>query len=156
MTSSRASLVVLAAGLLIGLPAVPAAHALDARQWQAVAPALQAAIECRAAPDTDAPAWKALGPAEGGSLGPFQPPAPFTVFGLPVREVTVYIDPDGEMGASYSASFAATRAQLRSAAKLDAKAQRQSNMGSLGFSDDSSASLTCTVAGSYDESDYQE
>ncbi len=156
MTSSRASLFVLAAGLLIGLSAMPAAHALDARQWQAVAPALQAAIECRTAPDTDAAAWKALGPAEGGSLGPFQTPSPFTVFGLPVREVTVYIDPDGEMGASYSASFAATRAQLRSAAKLDASGQRRTTMGSLGFTDDSGAALTCTVAGSYDESDYQE
>lgn len=144
------------APLLIGVLAAPAAHALDAAQWQAVAPAIQAALECRAKPDTAAAAWKALSRDESGGIQPVKPPVPFTVFGLPVREVSIFIDPDGELGESYTADLGTSAAAARKSAKLSGDAGRATKMGVLTLTDDGSPKLTCTVAGTYDESDYQE
>lgn len=142
--------------LLFGALAAPAAHALDAAQWQAVAPAIQAALECRTRPDTTAAAWKALPHDASGAIKTIKPPAPFAVFGLPVREISVFIDPDGELGESYTAELGAAAAAVRKAAKLNAAGGRTTKMGELMLSDDSAPKLTCTVAGTYDESDYQE
>lgn len=36
------------------------------------------------------------------------PPQGFAVYGLSVQSITIYIDPDGELGASYTATVAAT------------------------------------------------
>lgn len=141
---------------LLGVLAAPAAHALDAAQWRAVAPALQAALECRAAPDTTTAAWKALPREASGGIAPLAPPAPFTVFGLPVREVLVFIDPDGELGASYTTGFTASREAVRKAARLDDDGGRETSMGALALSADDEVRLSCTVMGTYDESDYQE
>lgn len=144
------------AALLLGTLAAPAAHALDAAQWKAVAPALQAALECRTKPDMTTAAWQAL-PHDGtGGVGPFTPPAPFTVFGLPVRQVTLFIDTSGELGESYSADVEASVAAVRAAAKLNASGGRTTKMGELMLADGDGRQLTCTIAGSYDESDYQE
>lgn len=144
-----------AAALLLALVA-PAAHALDATQWQAVAPMLQAAVECRERPDTTSAAWRALPHDEYGQVEPIAPPVPFTAFGLPVREVSVFIDPSGEMGESYTAEFAVGAPAVRQAATLGGQGERVTKLGSLALSNDRPATLTCTIAGRYDESGYEE
>ncbi len=142
--------------LLVGVLFAPAAQAIDATQWQAVAPAIQAAVECRAKPDTTAAAWKALPRDESGGIEAIKPPAPFTVFGLPVQEVSIFIDPDGELGESYTATLGTNAVAVRKAAKLSTAGGRTTTMGELMLSDGGAPQLTCTVAGTYDESDYQE
>lgn len=142
--------------LLVGALSAPAAQAIDATQWQAVAPAIQAAVECRAKPDTTAAAWKALPRDESGGIEAIKPPAPFTVFGLPVQEVSIFIDPDGELGESYTATLGTNAAAVRKSAKLSTAGGRTTTMGELMLSDGGAPQLTCTVAGTYDESDYQE
>ncbi len=144
------------APLLVATLAAPAAHALDAAQWQAVAPTIQAALECRTRPDTAGAAWKALPRDPSGDIEPIKPPVPFTVFGLPVREVSIYIDPNGELGESYTADIGASVAAVRTSARLGAGAARATKMGVLRLTEDDASKLTCTVAGSYDESGYQE
>lgn len=144
------------AALSFALLTTPAAHALDAAQWQAVAPIIQAALECRSKPDTTSAAWKALPRDEQGGIKPIKPAPPFAVFGLPVQEVAIFIDANGELGESYSATVSASAAAARTSAKLGASGERATRMGALTLSADSPAQLTCTVAGSYDESDYQE
>ena len=142
--------------LLVGALTAPAAQAIDATQWQAVAPAIQAAVECRAKPDTTAAAWKALPRDESGGIEAIKPPAPFRVFGLPVQEVSIFIDPDGELGESYTATLGTNAAAVRKSAKLSTSGGRTTTMGELMLSDGGAPQLTCTVAGTYDESDYQE
>lgn len=142
--------------LLVGVLFAPAAQAIDATQWQAVAPAIQAAVECRAKPDTTAAAWKPLPRDESGGIEAIKPPAPFTVFGLPVQEVSIFIDPDGELGESYTATLGTNAVAVRKAAKLSTAGGRTTTMGELMLSDGGAPQLTCTVAGTYDESDYQE
>ncbi|MFG3449989.1 hypothetical protein ACGFZ3_15575 [Stenotrophomonas sp. NPDC047960] len=142
--------------VLVGALFAPAAQAINATQWQAVAPAIQAAVECRAKPDTTAAAWKALPRDESGGIEAIKPPVPFTVFGLPVQEVSIFIDPDGELGESYTATLGTNAAAVRKAAKLSTAGGRTTTMGELMLSDGGAPQLTCTVAGTYDESDYQE
>lgn len=142
--------------LLAGALTAPAAQAIDATQWRAVAPAIQAAVECRAKPDTTAAAWKALPRDDSGGIEAIKPPVPFTVFGLPVQEVSIFIDPDGELGESYTATLGTNAAAVRKSAKLSTAGGRTTTMGELMLSDGGAPQLTCTVAGTYDESDYQE
>lgn len=142
--------------LLTVLLAAPAAHALDAAQWRAVAPLVQAAIECRAKPDTAAAAWKSLPRDEYGGIAPIKPPAPFVVFGLPVREVSIFIDPEGIEGESYTAKIDATPAAVRKAARFTTESGRATDMGGLTLTEDRLTWLTCTVQGAYNESDFQE
>lgn len=156
MAQLRGTRITRLAPLLIGALAAPAAHALDAAQWQAVAPAIQAAVECRAKPDTASAAWKALPRDEQGGTAPIKPPASFAVFGLPVQTVSIFIDPNGELGESYTADLGASAATARKSAKLGANAGRTTKMGDLTLSEGGPPKLTCTVAGTYDESDYQE
>ena len=144
------------APLLVGVLAAPAAHALDTAQWQAVAPTLQAALECRTKPDTTGAAWMSLPHDAEGGIAAIKPPVPFLVFGLPVREVAIFIDASGELGESYTADLGASLAAVRKAAKLNAEDGRTTPMGDLTLGGDTSPKLTCTVAGAYDESDYQE
>ncbi|MGE6333092.1 hypothetical protein [Stenotrophomonas sp. NPDC077659] len=139
--------------LIIGLLAAPAAHAIDAAQWQNVAPMLQAALECRAGPDTASAAWKALSADPYSTTDAIKPPVAFTVFGLPVRDVSFYIDPDGEAGASYTSTFATSKASVRAAAKLDAKGRRSTRMGTLVMGGIGETHLSCTVEGSLGATD---
>lgn len=142
--------------LLVCALATPSAHALDAAQWQTLAPAIQAAVECRGKPNTAAAAWKALPRDESGGIQSIKPPVPFAVFGLPVQEISIFIDPDGELGESYTATLGASAAAVRKAAKLNANGGRATRMGELMLSEGDAPQLTCTVAGTYDESYYQE
>lgn len=107
-------------------------------------------------PNTAAAAWKALPRDESGGIQPIKPPLPFAVFGLPVQEISIFIDSDGELGESYTATLGTSAAAVRKAAKLNANGGRATRMGELMLSDGGVPQLTCTVAGTYDESDYQE
>jgi hypothetical protein len=141
---------------LLAMPAAQAATTIDAAHWQKLAPTLQAALECRADPDAAAAALAGLSSRLDGTDEPIKPPVPFTVFGLHVRSVSVYIDPDGELGASYTAQLSANAAAVRTASKLGRKPERDTSMGVLSIAQDGSAQLTCLVYGGYDERGYQE
>ena len=78
------------------------------------------------------------------------------MFGLPVQEISLFVDPDGELGESYTATLGTNAAAIRKAAKLNANGGRATRMGELMLSEGDAPQLTCTVAGTYDESDYQE
>lgn len=115
-------------------------------QWQAAAPIVQAGLECRRRINPDDPALRPLLPSNDVGQWELVPPKGFAVFGLPVQSITIYIDPDGEMGASYTASVAAPKAAAIKAAKLNG--QRKTMVGSLMAEQGSRPSLTnitCTV-----------
>ncbi len=118
-------------------------------QWMAAAPIMQAGLECRQRINPGDPALHALFPHSDTGQWVLTPPKGFAVFGLPVESVTIYIDPDGEMGASYTASVAAPMAIAVKAAKING--QRKTGIGSLMAGQGGRASLTditCTVSGS--------
>ena len=89
--------------LAAALPvANPAGTAIDPQRWAVLEPQIKAALECRqplkasqlqgvATPGDNPDSWK------------LQPPVSFTVFGLPVARVEIYIDSSDELGASYTA-----------------------------------------------------
>ncbi|ENY4076984.1 TPA: hypothetical protein ACNIM8_004101 [Pseudomonas aeruginosa] len=118
-------------------------------QWKIAAPIVQAGLECRQQINPDNPALRPLLPSNDAGQWELVPPKGFAVFGLPVQSITIYIDPDGEMGASYTASVAAPKAAAVKAAKLNG--QRKTKIGSLMAEQGSRPSLTditCTVSGS--------
>lgn len=88
------------------MPLLDAEQPVNYRQWEAAVPALHAALECRRVLDLADPALRPLLPA-GRDNWTLIPPRNFAVFGLPVQSVAIYIDPDGELGASYTATVAA-------------------------------------------------
>jgi len=134
------------------VPLRDTAPAVNLVQWQAAAPKIQAALECRQTLNPADPALRPLLPKNDNSQWELVPPQGFSLFGLPVQSITLYIDPDGEMGASYTASVAATKAIAAKAANL-AK-QRKTKIGSLMAQQGERPSLTnitCTVNGSRDQ-----
>ncbi|QWN12326.1 hypothetical protein DGN07_12880 [Xanthomonas citri pv. fuscans] len=86
-------------------------------------------------------------------MAPIKPPSPFSVFGLPVTEMSVSIDPEGVEGDSYTAKLASTTQAIKAAAKLDAEGRREAGIGTLELDD--MRQLTCVVPGGYSESDFQ-
>ena len=87
--------------LLVALPVVMTnAFALEPQQWSAIEPAVKAAVECRQPLAVDK--LKDITPDAPGSWT-LTPPSAFSAWGLPVTRVEVFIDPDGELGASYTA-----------------------------------------------------
>ena len=68
-------------------------------QWKIAAPIVQAGLECRQQITPDNPALRPLLPSNDAGQWELVPPKGFAVFGLPVQSITIYIDPDGEMGA---------------------------------------------------------
>ena len=121
-------------------------------QWKAAAPILQAALECRQRLDPNSRILRPLLPPNDTSQWELTPPRGFTVFGLPVQAITLYIDPDGEMGASYAASVPVSKVAAKNATKLTAK--RSPKVGSLMVQQSSQGPLTdivCTVNGSRDQ-----
>ncbi|WP_426804591.1 hypothetical protein [Stenotrophomonas sp. SrG] len=65
-------------------------------------------------------------------------------------------DADGELGESYTATLSDNAAAVRKAANLGTAGGRTTAMGELMLGKGLAPHLTCTVAGTYDESDYQE
>lgn len=106
--------------LLAALPAVAGdATAIDPQRWAAIESAVKSAVMCRK--ELPAAKLKDISPNSPGSWT-LTPPIRFTVFGLPVARVEVYVDPDGELGASYTAvientSLQKVQQQLKKAGK---------------------------------------
>jgi hypothetical protein len=75
--------------------------------WKRAAPVMKDALECRRVIKPTDPALRSLLPPNKIGQWEVVPPQGFAVFGLPVQSITIYIDPDGELGASYTATVAA-------------------------------------------------
>ena len=75
-------------------------NAPNLEHWLTIEPAVQAALECR----QTLPATTLRGfPSNEPGSWTLTPARSFTVFGLPVAQVRLFIDPDRELGASYTA-----------------------------------------------------
>jgi len=112
-----------------------------------VAAEFQAVLECRKPLDLSNPKIRAL-LATDASSWEITPPKSFRVFGLPVELIEVFIDPTGEMGASYSSQITAPVDRVSEVIKLKA---HKASIGYLMASEGqrpSLAQLTCTVPGS--------
>lgn len=123
-------------------------NANGSAQWKAAAPLMQASLECRQRINPDAPALRTLLP-KNTDQWELTPPNGFSVFGLPVQSITIYIDPTGEMGATYTAVVAAPKSSVASTAKLHK--QRNTKIGILSVAAGDRPSLSaiiCTVNGS--------
>ncbi|WP_236709438.1 hypothetical protein [Pseudomonas sp. Leaf127] len=107
--------------LLAAVPvlATSQALALDAQQWTALEPAVKAAVECRK--PLTAERLKDVTPDSPGAWT-LTPATAFNVLGLPVTRVEVFIDPNEELGASYTAviekqSLKKVQQQVKAASK---------------------------------------
>ena len=82
--------------LLAAMPVVLVdGNAPNPERWLTIETAVQAALECRQALPTAT--LRGIPPSEPGSWT-LTPARSFTVFGLPVAQVRLFIDPDGELG----------------------------------------------------------
>jgi len=122
------------------------------QQWEAVAPVIQAGLECRQRINSDDPVLGALPPSNDFHQWELVPPKGFSVFGLPVQAITLFIDPTGEMGASYTASVATTEALAAKA--LQGNSEHENAVGSLmtqpSHQYPSLTDIICTVMGSWE------
>ena len=129
--------------LLAAMPVVLIdGNAPNLERWLTIEPAVQAALECRQV--LPAATLRGIPPSEPGSWT-LTPARSFTVFGLPVAQVRLFIDPDGELGASYTAVI-----EKRSLKQVRKQLKLASQRGRIGqLSADQSGQhieLTCTVA----------
>ena len=91
----------------------------DPNRWLQIEPSIIAAVECRQTLPMHA--LDDIAPNAPGSWL-LAPARSFTVFGLPVKRIELFIDPDGELGASYTAviekrSLEQVRKQLKLASQ---------------------------------------
>lgn len=106
--------------LLAALPLVLMdGQAPDIDHWLRIEPAIAAAVECRQTLPLHM--LDGIAPNAPGSWS-LVPTRSFTVFGLPVQRIELFIDPDGELGASYTAviekrSLEQVRKQLKLASQ---------------------------------------
>ena len=116
-------------------------NASNLERWLTIEPAVQAALECRQV--LPAATLRGIPPSDPGSWT-LTPARSFTVFGLPVAQVRLFIDPDGELGASYTAVI-----EKRSLEQVRRQLEFAGNRGRIGqLSVDQPGQhieLTCTV-----------
>ena len=116
-------------------------NAPNLEHWLKIEPAVQAALECRQV--LPAATLRGIPPSEPGSWT-LTPARSFTVFGLPVAQVRLFIDPDGELGASYTAVI-----EKRSLEQVNRQLEFAGNRGRIGqLSADrpgQHVELSCTV-----------
>lgn len=132
------------------------AKTVDLGAWKAAAPTLQSALECRTKITPQMTAMRSLLPKNKTDQWELTPPQPFTVFGLPVSNVVIYIDSTGEMGHTYTAVIAGkSLADVRAAAQIKPKSNgRNTKVGGLSVSQahgPATVELGCTVAGKWEE-----
>ena len=117
-------------------------NAPNLERWLTIEPAVQAALECRQTLPTTT--LRGIPPSEPGSWT-LTPARSFAVFGLPVAQVRLFIDPDGELGASYTAVI-----EKRSLEQVRRQLEFAGNRGRIGqLSADrpgQHVELSCTVA----------
>ncbi|ABM43707.1 hypothetical protein Ajs_3595 [Acidovorax sp. JS42] len=114
----------------------------DLNHWLRIEPAIVAAVECRQALPLHV--LEGIAPNAPGSWS-LTPARSFTVFGLPVTRIELFIDPDGELGASYTAVIEKrSLEQVRKQLKL---ASQRGRIGQLSADQPSAeVQVTCTVA----------
>ena len=91
----------------------------DLNRWLQIEPDIAAAVECRHVLPMHVLDGIAPNSPDSWSLTPARS---FTAFGLPVKRIELFIDPDGELGASYTAviekrSLEQVREQLKLASQ---------------------------------------
>ena len=128
--------------LLAAMPVVLIdGNASNLERWLTIEPAVQAALECRQV--LPAATLRGIPPSDPGSWT-LTPARSFTVFGLPVAQVRLFIDPDGELGASYTAVI-----EKRSLEQVRRQLEFAGNRGRIGqLSADrpgQHVELSCTV-----------
>jgi len=128
--------------LLAAMPVVLIdGNASNLERWLTIEPAVQAALECRQT--LPAKTLRGFPPSVPGSWT-LIPARSFSVFGLPVAQVRLFIDPDGELGASYTAVI-----EKRSLEQVRRQLEFAGNRGRIGqLSADQPGQhieLTCTV-----------
>ena len=107
-----------------------------------IEPDIAAAVECRHVLPLHV--LDGIAPNAPGSWS-LTPARSFTVFGLPVTRIELFIDPDGELGASYTAVIEKrSLEQVRKQLKL---ASQRGRIGQLSADQPSAeVQVTCTVA----------
>jgi hypothetical protein len=116
-------------------------------QWKIAAPIIQAGLECHQRINPDTPVLSPLLPRNKTGQWEIVPPNSFSVFGLPVQSITIYIDPDGKMGERYTASVAVPMAIAVNTRKFN---DQRTKIGSLIAKHGIRPSLTditCIVSG---------
>lgn len=129
---------------------------IDLNVWRAAAPALQAALACRTKITPKIAALRPLLTTNDRDQWEMIPPEPFSVLGLPVDAVVIYMDRDEQMGHSYtSIIMSKSLAEVRAAAKIKTKNDgRNTKIGNLGVGQPhgpDSVELTCTIAGKWQD-----
>ena len=106
--------------LLVAMPVVLMdGTAPDLNRWLQIEPDIAAAVECRHVLPMHV--LDGIAPNAPGSWS-LTPARSFTAFDLPVKRIELFIDPDGELGASYTAviekrSLEQVREQLKLASQ---------------------------------------
>lgn len=129
--------------LLAAMPVVLMdGHAPDLDQWSRIEPAIAAAVECRHVLPMHL--LDGIAPNAPGSWS-LTPAHSFTAFDLPVKRIELFIDPDGELGASYTAVIEKrSLEQVRKQLKL---ASQRGRIGQLTADQPSTeVQVSCTVA----------
>jgi hypothetical protein len=134
----------------------PPEKVIDLAVWRAAAPALQAALECKTKITPKIAALRPLLVTNERDQWEMIPPEPFSVLGLPVDAVVIYMDRDEQMGHSYtSIIMSKSLAEVRAAAKIKPKNDgRNTKIGNLGVGQPhgpDSVELTCTIAGKWQD-----
>lgn len=129
--------------LLAAMPVVLMdGHAPDLDQWSRIEPAIAAAVECRQTLPMHA--LDDIAPNAPGSWL-LAPARSFTVFGLPMKRIELFIDPDGELGASYTAVI--ERRSLQQVRKQLNLIRAREPIGQLSADQpNDEVQLVCTVA----------
>lgn len=123
----------------------------DLQAWTRIAPAIQAALECRAEPNLKDPDIEQLLSFDG-DITEKAAPAGFTVFGMPVEHITLVQGEDDDERPALSATslFAkASLADVSKAAKLGTKDHtRQAPAGTLmaSMGTGNKAQISCSFA----------
>ena len=117
-------------------------NATDIDQWLRIEPAIAAAVECRQA--LPMRVLERITPNAPGSWA-LTPARSFTVFGLPVKRIELFIDPDGELGASYTAVI--EKRSLEQVRKQLTLAGQRGRIGQLSADQPSAeVQVSCTIA----------
>lgn len=129
--------------LLAALPLVLMdGQAPDIDHWLRIEPAIAAAVECRQTLPLHM--LDGIAPNAPGSWS-LVPARSFTAFGLPVKRIELFIDPDGELGASYTAIIEKrSLEQVRKQLKLVRARERIGQL--LADQPNDEVQVVCTVA----------
>src|SRR5690606_29542480 len=117
-------------------------QAPDIDHWLRIEPTIAAAVECRQTFPLHA--LDGITPNAPGCWSLVRARS-FTVFGLPVKRIELFIDPDGELGASYTAVIEKrSLEQVRKQLKL---ASQRGRIGQLSADQPGAeVQVSCTVA----------